>query len=104
MALASEVGLGAEPHLLFSRMAIQSGRWDLIQYMTQGSFLFAQQADLHVLAGLLNTERGSWTAALESFEAALAAAAERTPPGDFAAAPLANSYRRRLQTFREQEK
>jgi tetratricopeptide (TPR) repeat protein len=97
LALAAELGLSADPQLLFPRMAIQGIRWDLSRNLTDVSFVSAQRADLHVLGGLLATERGSPAAALQSFNAALAAAAERTPPGDFASAPLAAAYLRRLQ-------
>jgi tetratricopeptide (TPR) repeat protein len=99
VALARELGLAAQPQFLFPRMVMQGERWDYLRFLTEVSFLSAQRADLHVLAGLLATERGSGTAALQSFDAALAAAAERTPQGDFAAAPLAAAYRRRLQAF-----
>ena len=100
VALASELGLAAEPHLLFLRMPIQGIRWDLSRNVAEVSFASAQRADLHVLAGLLATERGLPTAALQSFKTALAAATERTPRGDFAAAPLAEAYQRQLETYR----
>jgi hypothetical protein len=97
LVLVSELGLAADPQLQFSRIVLYGERWNLMRYQTEVSFLSGQRADLLALTGLLAVERGSRTGALRSFDAALAAAAERTPPGDFAAAPLTAAYRRWLQ-------
>jgi len=99
VALATELGLSTGPEQLFLRMVIQGERRKVVQYLTEVSFLPAQRADLHILGGLLAVESGSPDAALQSFDAAFAAAAERGPPADFAAAPLADAYRRSLQAF-----
>jgi hypothetical protein len=99
VALATELGLSTGPEQLFLRLVIQGERRTVVQYLTEVSFLPAQRADLHILGGLLAVESGSPDAALQSFDAAFAAAAERGPPADFAAAPLADAYRRSLQAF-----
>jgi hypothetical protein len=99
MVLAFELGLAAEPQLLLPRLVVLTERSDVMQLLNDLSFQSAQRADLYVLAGLLAVERGSRTAALQSFDAALTAAAERTPQADFAAAPLAADYRSRLQDY-----
>jgi tetratricopeptide (TPR) repeat protein len=103
-AVASELGLATEPQLLLARMVAQGVRWDLLRYLTEVSFLSAQRADLYVLAGLLATERGAPTTALQSFDAAVAAATGRIPPGDFASAPLAAAYSHRLKAVAENPK
>jgi hypothetical protein len=104
VALAHELGLGADPTLLLPRILMERERLVFMQYLTEVSFQSAQRADLHVLGGLLATERGSPAAALQAFDAAFAAAAKRIPQGDFAAAPLAAAYRRWLQAARENPK
>jgi hypothetical protein len=99
VALATELGLSTGPEHLFLRVVMQGERRQLTQFLMEVSFLSAQRADLHTLGGLLAVERGSPGAAWQSFNAAFAAAAERGPPADFAAAQLASDYRRWLQDF-----
>jgi tetratricopeptide (TPR) repeat protein len=99
VALATELGLYAGPEYIFLRLIIQGERRKVVHHLTEVSFLSAQRADLNILGGLLAMERGAQTDALQYFNAAFAAAEERGPPADFAAAPLADAYRRWLQAF-----
>jgi len=99
VALATELGLSTGPEYIFLRLIIQGEGRKVVQYLTEVSFLSAQCADLNILGGLLAMERGAPTDALQYFNAAFAAAEERGPPADFAAAPLADAYRRWLQAF-----
>jgi tetratricopeptide (TPR) repeat protein len=101
-ALACEVGLAARPEHLVLRSLMQNERGQFARALTEVSFLASQRADLYVLAALLHAERGASTAALQALDAAAAADAERGAASDFAAAPLAGSYRDQYQAVARQ--
>jgi tetratricopeptide (TPR) repeat protein len=96
LALGTELGLAAGPEHVFLCHVMFRERGQLAQLLSEVLFIAAQRADLHVLGALLAAERGRPADALKSLDKALAAAADRGPPADFAAEPLAAAYRRRL--------
>jgi len=98
-ALATEVGLGAQPELWRLSKLVAGDPSQVRQVVDQLNRTSAQvEADLRCLAGLLALESGLPEEAAEQFRAALALAGSRSvPDAGFPSEPLCRAYLSRLR-------
>jgi hypothetical protein len=93
----SELGVRCEPQTLLFHCRLWQARNVLEWHLVQLSFLSAEQADLHMLAGILALERGQPDEARRRFGKALALCPTGvTAEGDFAGRSMAETLLKRL--------
>jgi tetratricopeptide (TPR) repeat protein len=103
MAVASELGIRADAPES-ARVALRNKREMLARVVVQSFFLEEEQADLHVLSGLLALEQGSPDAARQHFEKAIAIVDDGPDPGvNFGGRYLAVTLLKRLHAEPERD-
>ncbi|HEY1860577.1 MAG TPA: hypothetical protein VGG61_09505, partial [Gemmataceae bacterium] len=100
--IASEIAWRPDPHAFMAQALSRSKREQLARVLVESFFFWEEQADLHVLSGLLALEQGSVDVAQRHFEQAIALVDEGPNPGArFAGRQLAAGLLKRMRMTTE---
>jgi hypothetical protein len=102
IAVTSELGLMSRPETLTAQILMRNNQDVLVQAYPSIQFLRAQQADLHVVAGVLALEQGLPAEAERHFKNALELCpSDGEPIVNFAGRPLAEAQTPRFRPARK---